>query len=293
MTGEIRPVDEDQPAPAVRRSASASDTGSDTAPNIVRHTARPGDPDRATPPPVEDGDGEPVTIGADNPRTAPAARVPAWHTDLDDADAVRSAAKQAQLAADPDQMPKRQRSRWLLIGAAALAAVVVLAGGYLVVNRLSGAGGPDYSSDTGTADVLVTIPNNSTLTDFGQILQEAGVVRSVDAFTTAADEKPLSGGVYKLRKGISGTAAVAMMSDSTHRVGRLVVPEGVQLEDKKGVDGKTVPGVFSLIADATATTVNGETIGITVEELETAAKSASATELGVPTWATAAVSFLA
>ena len=58
MTGEIRPVDEDQPAPAVRRSASASDTGSDTAPNIVRHTARPGDPDRATPPPVEDGDGE-------------------------------------------------------------------------------------------------------------------------------------------------------------------------------------------------------------------------------------------
>ncbi|HNP57737.1 MAG TPA: endolytic transglycosylase MltG [Gordonia sp. (in: high G+C Gram-positive bacteria)] len=292
MTGEIRPVDEDQPAPAVRRSASASDTGSDTAPNIVRHTARPGDPDRATPPPVEDGDGEPVTIGADNPRTAPAARVPAWHTDLDDADAVRSAAKQAQLAADPDQMPKRQRSRWLLIGAAALAAVVVLAGGYLVVNRLSGAGGPDYSSDTGTADVLVTIPNNSTLTDFGQILQEAGVVRSVDAFTTAADEKPLSGGVYKLRKGISGTAAVAMMSDSTHRVGRLVVPEGVQLEDKKGVDGKTVPGVFSLIADATATTVNGETIGITVEELETAAKSASATELGVPTWATAAVAKL-
>ena len=158
-----------------------------------------------------------------------------------------------------------------------LAAVVVLAGGYLVVNRLSGAGGPDYSSDTGTADVLVTIPNNSTLTDFGQILQEAGVVRSVDAFTTAADEKPLSGGVYKLRKAISGTAAVAMMSDSTHRVGRLVVPEGVQLEDKKGVDGKTVPGVFSLIADATANdgerrdgdhrrgTRNGRKVGLATE----------------------------
>lgn len=293
MTGEVRPVEDEGAAPVVRRSASAADADRDDAPNIVRHVDRP---ERAAPPPVEDGDGEPVASSSGATRAAsPApvpAPVPAWHSDLDEANAARAAAKQTQAAGDPDQMPKRQRSRWALIGAAVLAAVLVLAGGYVVVNRMGGEGGSDYSSDTGTADVLVTIPDNSTLTDFGEILQEAGVVSSTTAFITAANEKPLSGGVYKLRKGISGAAAVAMMSDSTHRVGRLVVPEGVQLEDKKGVDGKTVPGVFSLIADATSTTVNDEKIGITVEELETAAKSASASELGVPKWAAAAVAKL-
>lgn len=260
--------------PAVRRSSRARPLGGDDSPNIVRHVDRPGDEEAA------------------QTSTASAGRVPTWHADLEEEDAARTAAKVRRSAdqSDPDQMPKRQRPRWALIGAAAAAVAVLVAGGYFFVNNLGG--GADYSSETGTTDVLVTIPDNSTLTDFGRILTDAGVVSSTTSFVTAANEKPLSGGVYKLRKGISGAAAVAMMSDSTHRVGRLVVPEGVQLEDKRGVDGKTVPGVFTLIANATATTLNGEKIGITVAELETAAKSASATELGVPEWASAAVADL-
>ena len=61
------------------------------------------------------------------------------------------------------------------------------------------------------------------------------------------------------------------------------------MEAKRGVDGKTIPGVFALIAEATEVTVNGRKVGVSVEDLETAAKTASASELGVPPGARDAV----
>ncbi|NNG95786.1 endolytic transglycosylase MltG [Gordonia araii NBRC 100433] len=193
-------------------------------------------------------------------------------------------------------MPRRrsrQRS-WALIAAAVFVVAALGAGGYLVADRFGLlASSKDFSSQTGDADVLVTIPDNSTLTDFGRILSDAGVVGSSKAFISAADNQPLAGGIYKLRTGISAATAVEMMSGETHRVGRLVVPEGVQLEAKRGVDRKTVPGVFDRIETVTSVDLNGEKIGITVEQLENAAKTASAEELGIPAWAREAFADLA
>ena len=74
----------------------------------------------------------------------------------------------------------------------------------------------------------------------------------------------MEGGFYKLRTQISASTAVDMMSDTSrvHRVGLMNVPEGLQLESKKGIDGKTTPGIFEMIADATKVDINGAPVPI-------------------------------
>ncbi|UEA59199.1 endolytic transglycosylase MltG [Gordonia otitidis] len=148
----------------------------------------------------------------------------------------------------------------------------------------------DYTNAAGTGDVIVDIPQNSTLKDFGRILADDNVVGSQRAFINAADGQAISGGFYKMRTEIPASTAVQMLTDgTTHRVGRVVVPEGLQIDTKKGVDGKTTPGIFQMISDATAVTVNGRTIGVTVDDLQKAAATTSAQQLGVPDWAVADV----
>ena len=160
--------------------------------------------------------------------------------------------------------------------------------GYGAMRFFGGAvSAPDYSGATGVADVIVEIPPNSALSDFGNILTERDVVKSTQAFINAAGGRTMEGGYYKLRTQISASTAVSMMTDSTrvHRVGLMNVPEGLQLESKKGIDGKTTPGIFQMIADATEVEINGAHRGVTVKELQKVAATAKPSELGVPDWA--------
>ncbi|MDL9947525.1 endolytic transglycosylase MltG [Gordonia sp. ABSL11-1] len=152
----------------------------------------------------------------------------------------------------------------------------------------------DYTNTAGTSDVIVDIPQNSTLMDFGRILEDNDVVGSVRAFVNAADGQAMSGGYYKLRTQIPAATAVQMMTDGNeYRVGRMVVPEGLQLDNKEGVDGKTTPGIFQMISNATAVTVNGQRVGADVGQLEKAAADATPDQLGVPEWARPTVEQLA
>lgn len=187
---------------------------------------------------------------------------------------------------------RRRRRRTAVISAAIVFLVVLIAGiGYagLRVVGIFGGDDKDFGNTAGTSDVLVRIPKDATLTKFGEILKEHDVVASVNAFTTAAGGKPISAGYYKLRTEIPASTAVSMMTDTENRVGRTVIPEGLQLDTKKGIDGKTTPGVFARVADATAVDLNGQRSGVTVEELAKAAATATPEELGVPAWATRAV----
>ncbi|WP_245404164.1 endolytic transglycosylase MltG, partial [Gordonia sp. 'Campus'] len=145
----------------------------------------------------------------------------------------------------------------------------------------------DYSTAAGAGDVVVDIPDDSTLADFGRILVDADVVGSVRAFVDAADGQPISGGLYKMRTQIPASTAVEMLTDdgAQHRVGRVVIPPGLQLDSKTGVDGKVTPGIFQLIENATSFSVNGQQEGVTVADLEKAAAGATPEELGVPEWA--------
>src|SRR5690606_35514273 len=112
----------------------------------------------------------------------------------------------------------------------------------------------------------------------------ANVVGSSNAFISAAGNQPLAGGFYSLPTEISADTAVQMMQDDEHRVGRMVIPEGLQLESKKGVDGKVTPGIFEMIEDATSFEADGKTYGVTKDQLAEVAAQTPAKDLGVPQW---------
>lgn len=190
----------------------------------------------------------------------------------------------------PAGLPVRRRRGKALIAVGALLAVLAVVA--VLGIRQYGGFGKDFDSTTGSGGVLVQIPEQASLRQFGTILTDAGVVGSRQAFVSAAGGGTLSAGFYNLPTGISADTAVAMMSDDSHRVGRVVIPEGLQLDAKKGVDGKTTPGVFELLADATAVRIGDRDYGVTVAELEQAAAKTPAADLGVPAWATAPVARL-
>lgn len=203
---------------------------------------------------------------------------------------TRDRSPQRNAAAD-----RRRRRRRIVISAALVFMVVLVVGiGYagLRVVGFFGTDDKDFSNTAGTSDVLVQIPQDATLTKFGEILKENDVVASVNAFTTAAGGEPISAGFYKLRTEIPASEAVSMLTDTENRVGRTVIPEGLQLDTKEGIDGKTTPGIFARVAEATAVDLNGQQSGVTVEELAEAAATATPQELGVPSWAVDAVTAL-
>lgn len=191
----------------------------------------------------------------------------------------------------PESRRRRRKRRTVLAAVIAIMLIAVVGVGYYGL-RAAGMldSRKDYTNAAGTGDVIVDIPQNSTLKDFGRILADDNVVGSQRAFINAADGQAISGGYYKLRTEIPASTAVQMLTDgTTHRVGRVVVPEGLQLDTKKGADGKTTPGIFQMISDATSVTVNGQKVGVSVDDLQKAAAGTSAQELGVPDWAVADV----
>ncbi|MFI2371478.1 endolytic transglycosylase MltG [Streptomyces sp. NPDC018833] len=120
-------------------------------------------------------------------------------------------------------------------GLACLVVATVLIGG------LGGAGyfgyqfwqeqfGPaaDYAGD-GTGSVQVEIPKGAGGYEIGNILKEAGVVKSVDAFVSAQEQNPkgntIQDGVYVLKKEMSAASAVELMLSPASR-NNLIIAEG-------------------------------------------------------------------
>ena len=99
-----------------------------------------------------------------------------------------------------------------------------------VVGRLTAS--DDYEgAGTGTVDVRVA--EGDTGQAIGRTLQGADVVKTAKAFVRAAQAEPRSAGIqpgtYRLRKQMSGAAAVALLLDPASRqTTRVVVPEGLR-----------------------------------------------------------------
>jgi UPF0755 protein len=151
--------------------------------------------------------------------------------------------------------------------ALAVIAIVVLAvlGGARFFDRLFGAPADYTGEGSGRASVQITA--GQTLSDIGQTLVDADVVKSVEAFTDAASENEdaaaIGPGYYELHKHMSGAAAVELLLDpAALQQARVVVPEGRRMRD-----------IFAAIAAST---------DITVAQLEQVAKDPAA--LGVPSW---------
>jgi UPF0755 protein len=198
--------------------------------------------------------------------------------------------RREELAARRAELRFRARRRRRRLVAAALAVLLlaagVVGGGYLLYREFDGP--PDYEGDGG-ANVVVQVEQGATGAQIGAALQRADVVKSVEAFTAAAADEPrirsVQPGYYLMRGQMSGRSAVATLLEPESRVGQLEIRGGVQLDDTSNPDGSVVPGVLSLISEATCAELDGQRRCVSQDELREAMSSADLADLGVPTWA--------
>ncbi|MEV4330048.1 endolytic transglycosylase MltG [Streptomyces sp. NPDC049597] len=92
-------------------------------------------------------------------------------------------------------------------------------------------GAPEDYAGAGTGSVQVEIPRGAGGYEIGNILREAGVVKSVDAFVAAQEENPkgktIQDGVYLLKKQMSAASAVELMLSPASR-NNLIIAEGLR-----------------------------------------------------------------
>jgi UPF0755 protein len=153
----------------------------------------------------------------------------AGHDDEDDA----SSAAGGRGAGKSPKGGKKRRS-----GFACLMVAVVLVGagggvvyfGYTFYQAHFGPA-PDYAGQGTATEVQVDIPTGATATTMGNILKQAGVVKSVDAFVSAANKntksRAIQAGVYVLNTQMSAAAAVTMMLDPKSQ-NAMIIPEGMR-----------------------------------------------------------------
>src|SRR6202171_1802153 len=193
----------------------------------------------------------------------------------------------------------RSRRRRRIVGGLSLSVlIVVVVGAVFLGSKLwhSVFGGNDYSGD-GVNDVVIEVHNGDSTTAIGKTLQEHNVVATVAAFVGAADGNAaissIQPGFYKVRTEIPASNAVARLADPQNRVGKLVIPEGRQLDDIQDVKTNAVTdGIFSLISQATCVNLDGDRHCLSVDDLKKSAGSAAQSGLSVPDWAMNAVAAL-
>ncbi|MFI7599722.1 endolytic transglycosylase MltG [Actinoplanes sp. NPDC049681] len=137
-------------------------------------------------------------------------------------------------------------------------------GGYLGYEKVKGFfTAADYDGP-GTDPIEVALGEGS-LTEIGNTLVDADVVKSTAAFTQAAEDNPrgknIQPGTYNLRKQMSAKDAVTLLLDPKARVNKgITIPEG-----------KTAREIYAILSQKT---------GVPVKDFEAAAKDPKA--LGVP-----------
>lgn len=188
---------------------------------------------------------------------------------------------------------ERSRRRRRTVGRFALVAVVVVVAaavfaGTKLWHTMFGSG-DDYTGN-GKRDIVIHVQAGDSTTMVGETLQEQHVVKTVRAFVNAAHGNAainaIQPGYYEMRTEIPAADAVARLTDPENRVGRLVIPEGRQLDDTTDMKtDKVNPGIFSLISQATCVDLDGNRRCVGAGDLRAAAANSSPAVLGVPPWA--------
>jgi UPF0755 protein len=189
----------------------------------------------------------------------------------------------------------RRKRRFASGFALALLIVVVVGAVFLgskMWHTLFG-GANDYKGE-GVNDVVIQVHDGDSTTAIGQTLQDRKVVANANVFVEAAEGNSaiaaIQPGFYKLRTEIPASNAVSRLADPQNRVGKLVIPEGRQLDDIQDVKTKAVTdGIFSLISRATCVNLDGDRHCVAVDDLKKAAGNAEPSALSVPEWAMNAV----
>ncbi|MDY6995028.1 MAG: endolytic transglycosylase MltG [Actinomycetota bacterium] len=184
---------------------------------------------------------------------------------------------------------RRRAAAVIAVGVLVVVAIGAVFLGSRLWHSLFGGPGDDYAGG-GLNDVVIEVHEGDSTTAIGQTLRERNVVATVSAFVAAADGNTemsaIQPGFYKVRTEIPAADAVARLTDPANRVGRLVIPEGRQLDDVRDVKTDAVTdGILTLISDASCVDLDGETRCVSVEDLRNVATALPPAELQVPGWA--------
>ena len=192
-----------------------------------------------------------------------------------------------------------RRKRRFASGFALTLLIVVVVGAVFLGSRMWHTlfGGDDDYSGEGVNDVVIQIHDGDSTTAIGKTLEDHKVVATTKAFITAAEGNAaisaIQPGFYKVRTEIPASNAVARLADPQNRVGKLVIPEGRQLDDIQDVKTNAVTdGIFSLISRSTCVNLDGDRHCVAVDDLKKVAGSAEPSALSVPDWAMNAVGSL-
>ena len=181
----------------------------------------------------------------------------------------------------------------VLLAAAAVGAVFL---GSRLWHSVFGGADADYAGD-GVSDVVIEVHDGDSTTEIGRTLLDHQVVATVKAFVDAAAGNAaissIQPGFYKVRTEIPASNAVSRLADPQSRVGKLVIPEGRQLDDVADVKTNAVTdGIFTLISQASCVNLDGQQRCVPVAALRQAAGSVAPAALSVPDWALKPVSDL-
>jgi len=201
------------------------------------------------------------------------------------------AARRKMSRADRIRAERGRRRRRVVSALATAVLVVVVVAAVFVGSKLWHMFGSqnDYRG-SGKQDVVIQIHAGDSTTAIGETLHDRGVVRTVRAFVDAAHGNAaissIQPGYYRMRTEIPASSAVARLADPNSRVGKLVIPEGRQLDDTTDVKTNAVtPGIFTLISRATCVDLDGDKHCVPVNDLRGAAASTPPALLAVPGWA--------
>ncbi|EJZ04950.1 endolytic transglycosylase MltG [Mycolicibacterium vaccae] len=193
----------------------------------------------------------------------------------------------------------RRRRRVAVIFSLTMLVVIVIGAVFLgsrMWHSLFGGAGDDFAGG-GVNDVVIQVHDGDSTTAIGQTLHDNNVVANVKVFVEAADGNAaissIQPGFYKVRTEIPAADAVERLADPDNRVGKLVIPEGRQLDDVRDVKTDAVTaGILTLIANASCVELDGDRRCVAAEDLKNVASGANLAEIGVPQWATRAVEAL-
>lgn len=190
---------------------------------------------------------------------------------------------------------RRRRKTGLVIALSMLVVVVVVAVflGSKMWHSLFGGTTEDFAG-SGVNDVVIQVHDGDSTTAIGQTLHDSNVVANVKTFVDAADGNTaisaIQPGFYKVRTEIPAASAVERLVDPSSRVGKLVIPEGRQLDDLRDVKTNAVTdGILTLISKASCVDLDGDRRCVPADELKNIAGAANPSDLAVPGWATEAV----
>ncbi len=140
--------------------------------------------------------------------------------------------------------PRRRRGCLPLLLVLSVLLVLGLLGGRWGLEQIDARFGPapDYPGP-GTGTVMFEVQKGASSTQIARDLKSAGVVKSVDAFTEAANKdessRNIQVGYYQLKKRMKASEALAVLAEPANLVrSQVTVPEGLRVADVVTLLGK-------------------------------------------------------